>query len=95
MIDRSEVLYVIAISNLNVTGILLPLIVHNRRCTNFFDESSNLHIYMSDADFSHYNEQPTTLPLSNCKDLIKCVSIMTSNDEFDDAENLKIVLFPL
>ena len=50
---------------------------------------------MSDADFSHYNEQPTTLPLSNCKDLIKCVSIMTSNDEFDDAENLKIVLFPL
>ena len=57
MIDRSEVLYVIAISNLNVTGILLPLIVHNRRCTNFFDESSNLHIYMSDADFRHYNEQ--------------------------------------
>ena len=98
MIDRSEVLYVTAISNLNVTGILLPLNVHNRRYTNFFDEpleASNLHIYMSDVDFRDYNEQPTTLPLSNCKNLVKCVSIMTSNDEFDDAEEVKMVLFPL
>ncbi len=90
MIDKRQLLHVTAISQANVTGIPLSFHFQNRQRACFFEvplKSTDLQIYI--ANNFHKDDDQITLPITSCKDFIKCVSLTCDEDEG------KLVIFPL
>lgn len=87
MYKQCQILYITSMSQLNVTGTPYSILDHNGN-RNFYCEpifSSRLHIHMSEVDSNEENIS-ITIPLSNLRDLVKCVRI-TSDENY--------VFFPL